>query len=97
MRVADCFSVKPLDRELVVRCARETGAVVTVENHFTIGGLHSAVSEVLAESGLGVAYRNVGVRDRFGEVGPLEGLLERFELSGRHIAAAVRESLSGKG
>jgi transketolase C-terminal domain/subunit len=39
----------------------------------------------------------VGVRDRFGEVGPLEGLLERFELSGRHIAAAVRESLSGKG
>ena len=97
VRVADCFSVKPLDRELVVRCARETGAVVTVENHFTIGGLHSAVSEVLAESGLGVAYRNVGVRDRFGEVGPLEGLLERFGLSGRHIAAAVRETLSGKG
>ena len=96
-RLIDMHTVKPLDRELVVRCARETGAVVTVENHFTIGGLHSAVSEVLAESGLGVAYRNVGVRDRFGEVGPLEGLLERFGLSGRHIAAAVRETLSGKG
>lgn len=97
VRVVDCFSIKPLDRDLVVCCARETGAVVTAENHFTTGGLHSAVAEALTESGTAVAYGNVGVRDRFGEVGPLEGLLERFGLTGRHIAAAVRETLSRKG
>lgn len=92
-RVVDLFSIKPLDRELVTRCARETGAVVVAENHFTIGGLSSAVSEVLAESGIGVAYGNIGVRDQFGEVGQLDYLLERFEMTDHHIAAKVRETL----
>lgn len=96
VRVVDLFSIKPLDRELVARCARETGAVVVAENHFTIGGLSSAVSEVLAESGIGVPFGNIGVRDRFGEVGPLDYLLERFELTGSHIAAKICEVLEKK-
>lgn len=96
LRVVDLFSIKPLDRELVARCARETGAVVTAENHFTIGGLHSAVSEVLAEEGIGVAYGNIGVRDRFGEVGHLDELLQSFGMTSRHIAAKVREILERK-
>lgn len=92
-RVVDLFSIKPLDRELVTRCAQETSAVVVAENHFTIGGLSSAVSEVLAESGIGVAYGNIGVRNQFGEVGQLDYLLERFEMTDHHIAAKVRETL----
>ena len=96
VRVVDLFSVKPLDRELVARCARETGAVVTAENHFAIGGLHSAVSEVLAEEGVGAAYGSIGVRDRFGEVGQLDELLQSFGMTARHIAAKVRETLARK-
>lgn len=96
VRVADMFSIKPLDRELVVRCAEETGAVVVAENHFTVGGLSSAVSEVLTESGVGVAYGNIGVKDRFGEVGQFPELLERFEMSDRHIAEKVRAVIKKK-
>ena len=94
--VVDLFSIKPLDRELVVRLAAETGAVVTVENHFTIGGLHSAVSEALTEAGVGVAYGNIGVRDRFGEVGQLDELLGSFGMTERHIADEIRKTLLKK-
>lgn len=93
LRVVDLFSIKPLDQELIIRCAKETGAIITVENHSTIGGLHSAVSETLTEAGIGVAYGNLGVRNRFGEVGQLDELLERFELTDHHIAAKVRETI----
>ena len=96
VRVVDLFSIKPLDRELIARCAKETGAVVVAENHFTIGGLNSAVAEVLAEAGIGVPYGVIGVKDRFGEVGQLDYLLERFELTGAHIAAKVQEVLRKK-
>jgi len=96
VRVVDLFSIKPLDRELVARCARETGAVVVAENHFTVGGLSSAVSEVLAEEGIGVPFGNIGVRDSFGEVGPLDYLLERFELTDKHIAAKICQVLEKK-
>ena len=63
------------------------------ENHFTIGGLNSAVSETLTEAGIGVPYGIIGVKDRFGEVGRLDELLESFELTGTHIAAKAREIL----
>ena len=96
VRVVDLFSIKPLDRELIIRCASDTHAVVTVENHFTIGGLHSAVSEALTEAGIGVAYGNIGVRNRFGEVGQLEELMDHFEMTDRHIAAKIRETLDKK-
>lgn len=92
-RVVDMFSIKPLDKELIIRCARETGAIVVAENHFTIGGLNSAVSETLTEAGIGVPYGIIGVKDRFGEVGRLDELLESFELTGTHIAAKAREIL----
>jgi len=80
----------------VARCARETGAVVVAENNFTVGGLSSAVSEVLAEEGIGVPFGNIGVRDSFGEVGPLDYLLERFELTDKHIAAKICQVLEKK-
>ena len=95
VRVVDMFTVKPLDEELVTACARETGAVVTAENHNKIGGLGSAVSEVLAENAA-VPFRRVGVPDCFGEVGSLSFLSEKFGISKNHIKEAVREVLKKK-
>ena len=95
VRVVDMFTVKPLDEELVLACARETGAVVTAENHNQIGGLGSAVAEVLAENGA-VPFKRVGVPDCFGEVGSLSFLSEKFGISGEAIKEAVREVLKKK-
>lgn len=95
VRVVDMFTVKPLDEELATACARETGAVVTAENHNKIGGLGSAVSEVLAENAA-VPFRRVGVPDCFGEVGSLSFLSEKFGISKNHIKEAVREVLKKK-
>ncbi|MCK5609353.1 hypothetical protein KAR91_46195, partial [Candidatus Pacearchaeota archaeon] len=66
VRVVHMHTVKPLDREAVVRCADETGAVLTVEEHSIIGGLGSAVAEVLAEEGRGnVPFARLGIKDAF--------------------------------
>lgn len=95
VRVVDMFTVKPLDEELVIRCARETGAIVTAENHNKIGGLGSAVAEVLAETGA-VPFRRIGVPDCFGEVGDKKFLAEKFGLTAGDIANAVRDVIKKK-
>ena len=93
--VLDLFTVKPLDEEAVVAWAQKTGAVVVAENHNKIGGLCSAVSEVLA-----LRYPTpaafVAVEDEFGEVGPQSYLQERFGLTAGHIVAQAKEVLSRK-
>ena len=96
VRVVDMFTIKPIDTECILRCAKETGAIVTAENHQLIGGLTSAVSEVLAENGVGIALEKVGVRDEFGEVGDLPYLMDRFQLSAPYIAQAIRKALARK-
>lgn len=96
VRVVDMFTIKPIDAECILRCAKETGAIVTAENHQLIGGLTSAVSEVLAENGVGIALEKVGVRDEFGEVGDLPYLMDRFQLSAPYIAQAIRKALARK-
>ena len=93
VRVVDMFSIKPIDRELIIRCARETGAIVVVENHFTTGGVTSAVAEVLAENAIGIPFRSIGIKDSFGEVGQAEYLIERFGMATKHIAAAVKDTI----
>lgn len=95
VRVVDMFTIKPLDEELVIKCARETGAVVTAENHNKIGGLGSAVAEVLAERAL-VPFKRVGVPDCFGEVGSKAFLGDKFGISKENIIAAVKEVLRRK-
>lgn len=95
VRVVDMFTVKPLDAELVIRCARETGAVVTAENHSIHGGLGSAVAEVLAEN-CAVPFHRVGVKDRFGEVGTKAFLADKFEISAEYMEKTVREVLKRK-
>ena len=93
--VVDMFTVKPLDEELVVRLAKECGAVVTAENHNKIGGLTSAVSECLAlNQPTPLAY--VAVEDEFGEVGPQDYLEERFGLTCEHLVQAVTDVIKRK-
>ncbi|MCL1796513.1 MAG: transketolase family protein [Clostridia bacterium] len=94
-RVADMFTVKPIDAECILDSADKTGAIVTVENHNIIGGLGSAVAEVLAEHRLGPLVR-VGVKDEFGEVGQLSDLKKRFGLTAEDICAAARQALTRK-
>ena len=72
-RVVDMFTIKPIDEDLLTTCAQETGAIVTAENHNIIGGLGSAVCETLG-SNCPVPVERVGVKDRFGEVGPIDYL-----------------------
>ncbi|MCL6636188.1 MAG: transketolase family protein [Peptococcaceae bacterium] len=93
--VLDFHTVKPLDVEALVEAARTTGAVVTAEEHNIIGGLGSAVAEALGEH-FPVPLVRVGIRDTFGESGSPGELLEKYGLTPRHIAAAVKEVLPKK-
>lgn len=94
-RVLNIFTWKPMDVEAVVKAARETGAIVTAENHNVINGLGSAVAEVLVKNAP-VPMEMVGVQDQFGEVGPVDYLAERFELKAEKIVAAVEKVCSRK-
>jgi len=91
-RVIEIHTLKPLDKELLVRAACETGAIVTVEEHSIIGGLGSAVCEALAGT-RPVPVVRVGFRDVFGETGPYEDLLGLAGLDLPGISAAVRQAL----
>lgn len=92
--VVNVHTIKPIDRETVLASARRTGAVLTVENHNVIGGLHSAVLEALAREKLPVCA--VGVEDRFGEVGKLPYLREALGLTVAHIVSAAKEAVALK-
>ncbi|MBX3024247.1 transketolase family protein [bacterium] len=92
-RVLNVHTLKPLDRAAVARAARETGRLVTVEEHFIDGGLGGAVAEILAETGA-ARLRRVGVRDRFcTEVAPYPELLRLHGIDAEGVVAAVRELL----
>ena len=94
VEVINVHTLKPLDRETLLVSARKTGAVLTVENHNVIGGLHSAVLEVLAKERIPVCA--VGVQDRFGEVGKLPYLREAMGLTVENIVRTARETLALK-
>ncbi len=87
-RVVDLHTVKPIDRELIVRCARETGAIVTAEEHQVHGGLGGAVAEVVVQ-GAPVPMELVAVHDRFGQSGKPAELMDAFGLRARDIVAAA--------
>ncbi len=94
-RVVNIFTLKPIDKELIIRCAEETGAIVTAENHNIINGLGSAVAEVLSEN-CPVPLIRVGSQDRFGEVGPLEYLKEQFGMTADNLVNQVQNILIKK-
>lgn len=94
-KVVNMFTWKPVDTEMIIKCAKETGAVVTVENHNIINGLGSAVAEVLGEN-YPVPLERIGCRDMFGEVGPQEYLIERFEMTAGDIIKKVNKVMARK-
>jgi len=93
--VVNIHTVKPIDADYIVKEAKKTGAVVVAENHNIINGLGSAVAEVLGEQ-WPTPMERVGVKDVFGEVGKLPYLMERYELTAKHIEAAVLRVLERK-
>lgn len=91
-RVLNIHTLKPLDRDAIVRAAKETGAVITAEEH-QVGGLGNLVAAVLARTGLGVKFDMVGVEDRFGESGQSWQLVKEFGLAAEHIADRAKKLL----
>jgi transketolase len=94
-RVLHIATIKPLDEELILAAARETGVIVTAEEHSIIGGLGGAVAELLSEK-CPVKLKRVGIRDRFGLSGKGDELLKYFGLLPENLVAAAKEVLAGK-
>ena len=88
--VINAASIKPLDIQMIKEMAARTHCIITAENHSIIGGLGSAVSEVLAEAGLAVRFKRIGLKDCFAEGGSRDYLFNKYELGARHIMQAVR-------
>ena len=94
-RVINIHTIKPIDREILVKAAKETGAIVTAEEHSIIGGLGSAVTEVLCEE-YPVPVLRLGVEDTFGKSGPAVELLKIFGLAAKHIAEKAKKAVALK-
>ena len=92
--VINVHTIKPVDRETVLASARKTGAVLTVENHNVVGGLHSAILETLAQEKIPVCA--VGVQDRFGEVGKLPYLRQAMGMTVENIVETAKKAVSLK-
>ncbi|MBI2712326.1 MAG: transketolase family protein [Bdellovibrio sp.] len=89
VRLLDMHTIKPLDREAIIRAAKETGGIVTVEEHSIIGGLGSAVAEVLAEERLAVPFKRLGIPDQWAMIGYPEDLYEHYGISANGIRETV--------
>ena len=92
VRVINMHTIKPLDEEIVIKAAEETGRIFTVEEHSIIGGLGSAVAEVVAEN-KPVKVNRLGVRDTFGESGPAKELLKKYKLDADGIYEQINKEL----
>ena len=95
VRVINMPTIKPIDRDAIIKAARETKAIVTAEEHSIIGGLGSAVAEVLVQT-IPVVQEMVGVKDTFGESGPPADLLKKYGLTKEDIVAAVKRAVARK-
>ena len=89
-KVINIHTIKPIDADLLVEAAKETGKIVTVEEHSVIGGLGGAVCEVLSEK-CPVPVKRIGVNDVYGESGPAVKLIEKYGLDGKGVYASVKE------
>ncbi|MTN08180.1 transketolase family protein, partial [Turicibacter sanguinis] len=93
VRVINMPTIKPIDSELIIKAAKETKAIVTAEEHSIIGGLGSAVSEVVSEE-CPVIVKKVGVKDVFGQSGTPKELLKAYGLTSEELVKAVKEAIS---
>lgn len=89
-RVVNIHTLKPIDKEAIIKCARETGAIITAEEHQVIGGLGSAVSEVVSQN-FPVPMKFMGMNDTFGQSGKPDELMEFYKLTARHIMSSAIE------
>ena len=94
-RVINIHTIKPIDKEIIITAAKETGAIVTAEEHSIIGGLGSAVLEVLSDV-YPVPVKRIGVLDTFGESGKPSDLLKKYHLTEEDIQGACREAIKLK-
>lgn len=94
-RVINMATIKPLDKDIVIKVAKETGAIVTAEEHNVIGGLGGAVSEVICEN-YPVPVVKLGVEDTFGRSGPAVELLHLYGLDAEHIVAKAKQAIAMK-
>ncbi len=88
VRVVDIHTIKPIDEDIIVKCAKETKKIITVEDHSIIGGLGSAVCEVLAEK-YPVNVQRLGIKDTFGKSGKAQELLNYFKIDAESIVEVV--------
>lgn len=94
-RIINIHTIKPIDKDIIIKAAEETGAIVTAEEHSVIGGLGSAVCDVTAEN-MPVPVVKVGVKDTFGKSGPANDLLDKFGLRAKDIVDAAKKAISLK-
>ena len=94
-RVINIHTIKPIDKDIILKAAKETGAIVTAEEHNIIGGLGGAVSEVVCE-GCPVPVLRVGVEDKYGHSGKVPPLLEMYELTPAKIVKKAKEAIALK-
>jgi transketolase len=92
-RVIDMHTIKPLDENLVLKCARETSAIITAEEHSIIGGLGAAIAEILAEKNIKTMFYRMGIRDVFCESGSPTELWEKYELNEKHMVKRAQNIL----
>lgn len=94
-RVINIHTLKPIDKEIIIKAAKETKAIVTAEEHSIIGGLGSAVSEVVVEN-YPVIVKRIGINDCFGESGKPNELLVRYGLTAENIVKSIKEAIKLK-
>jgi transketolase len=94
-RVVNIHTIKPIDKEIIIKAARETGAIVTAEEHVLAGGFGSAIAEVVVDN-CPVPVKMVGIQDKFGKSGKPDKLLQMYGLTSAEIAAKAREVLTVK-
>lgn len=92
-RVINIHTIKPLDEELILKAAKETGRLITVEEHSVIGGLGSAVCDLVCEN-YPIPVKKIGINDRYGESGPAVELVKKYGLDGEGIYRMVKAELA---
>lgn len=90
IRVVDMHTIKPIDKDIIIKCAKETKKIITIEDHSIIGGLGTAVCEVLSEN-YAIKVERMGIKDTFGKSGKAEELMKFFEITSEDIIKKVLE------
>ena len=90
IRIVDIHTIKPIDEELIIKCAKETKKLISIEDHSVVNGLGTAISDVLTEK-YPAKLIKMGIKDRFGKSGPAKELLEYFELTSKEIVKICKK------